>query len=225
MGPHCPWIAAAMAARQTRFSCHATLAAPGRQTDERTAQNCLPDPAQHRWSPPHLKPGSVATLETPVRLWTETTAQGKEQNAELTLLLHVPDKKGQNPSVRLRTRFVYRTTDPYAVEAHFIEGTDDETVWVFARDLLIEGLERRTGVGDVTVWPQSVPGIDKPRVFISLTAPEGTALLSADSGHLKAFLDSTRNLVGYGNEHTQMSTTFAALEYELGQLTCPGAND
>ena len=38
--------------------------------------------------------------------------------------------------------------DPLAVEALFDDGAPDPVRWVFARDLLAAGLDRRTGEGE-----------------------------------------------------------------------------
>ncbi|MEU9397622.1 SsgA family sporulation/cell division regulator [Streptomyces sp. NPDC048324] len=119
------------------------------------------------------------------------------------------------------TRLTYRVSDPYAVEARFQVDDRDETVWVFARDLLRNGLEKRSGLGDVVVWPG--PGTpEQRRVFIRISSPEGSALLSAASSDLKAFLGAANGLVAYGTEHSHLLPALNALETAIGELARPG---
>lgn len=58
----------------------------------------------------------------------------------------------------------FTTADPAAVRARF-RWPGDEAEWVFARDLLIDGLAGRAGVGDVVVQAERV------RVALVLTGP------------------------------------------------------
>lgn len=74
----------------------------------------------------------------------------------------------------------YSAQDPLAVEALFDEGGPDPVRWVFARDLLSAGLDRRTGDGDVIVWPTQ-DAQDRPVVHLRLRSPNGDALLEASA--------------------------------------------
>ena len=72
----------------------------------------------------------------------------------------------------------YSAHDPLAVEALFDDGTPDPVRWVFARDLLAAGLDRRTGDGDVVSWPTQ-DAQAHPAVHLRLRSPNGDALLEA----------------------------------------------
>ncbi|MFI0506921.1 SsgA family sporulation/cell division regulator [Streptomyces albogriseolus] len=141
--------------------------------------------------------------------------------AELRMLIHLDEREPPAPTSSLRTGLTYRVSDPYAVEARFRADDKDETVWVFARDLLRSGLERRSGLGDVVVWPGHGPEGDK-RVFMRISSPEGSALLSAADSDLRVFLGAASSLVAYGAEHPHLVPALNALETAIGELARPG---
>lgn len=127
-------------------------------------------------------------------------------DAEVELRLVVPDAG----TVPLRVALRYGIDDPFAVTAAFAgDGTTVE--WVFARDLLIGGLERPCGEGDVHVWPSHGSGRDL--VLLSLSSPDGQAVLEADAAELRRFLDMTLDLVPTGGEsvHVDVDAELAAL--------------
>lgn len=99
----------------------------------------------------------------------------------------------------LQTDFQYSTDDPMAVVAMFDTGEDETVRWVFARDLLNEGLDRRTGEGDIVVWP-ATDANGQSVVHIRLQSPDGTALIEADSREIEGFLAQTNELVAPGKE-------------------------
>ncbi|MEJ7743255.1 MAG: SsgA family sporulation/cell division regulator [Nocardioidaceae bacterium] len=68
-----------------------------------------------------------------------------------TLTLELIDATGA--ATPLAAELLYDKSDPYAVAACFRTGLDLPVRWVFARDLLAEGLYEPTGDGDVHVWP------------------------------------------------------------------------
>ncbi|MFG2803684.1 SsgA family sporulation/cell division regulator [Streptomyces pseudovenezuelae] len=144
-----------------------------------------------------------------------------ELSAELPMLFHLDERESLALTSSLPTRLTYRVSDPYAVEARFRAEDTDETVWIFARDLLKNGLERRNGLGDVVVWPGTGTQ-GEPRVFVRLSSPEGTALLSAADADLRAFLAAASNLVSYGAEHPHLAPALDALETAIGELARPG---
>lgn len=99
----------------------------------------------------------------------------------------------------LEAELQYSSTDPLAVVALFDTGEDAPIRWVFARDLLIGGLERRTGDGDVAVYPAT--GVDGDQaVRIRLRSPDGDALLEAGTDSISQFLAQTWRLVVPGAE-------------------------
>ncbi|AMW15077.1 MULTISPECIES: SsgA family sporulation/cell division regulator [Streptomyces] len=99
----------------------------------------------------------------------------------------------------------YAPTDPYAVHTTFHTGAEETTEWVFARELLTEGLRRPTGTGDVHIWPSHSHG--HPVVCIALSSPEGeAALLEAPAGALRSFLRRTYAEVPPDTEHHHIDT-------------------
>ncbi|GGP77768.1 hypothetical protein GCM10010231_56070 [Streptomyces sindenensis] len=147
-----------------------------------------------------------------------------ELSAELPMLLHLEPRESLTLTSSLHTRLTYRVSDPYAVEACFRADDQSETVWIFARDLLREGLEGRNGLGDVSVWPDAAKGA-RTRVFVRLSSPEGSALLSAAYADMRAFLEAGSSLVAYGAEHSHLLPALNALEATLGELARPGLCD
>lgn len=97
----------------------------------------------------------------------------------------------------------YDATDPIAVTALFDSGEAEPVRWVFARDLLEAGLDQRSGLGDVVIWPAE-DGDGRPSVRIQLSSPHGTALLEAPAEDVAAFLTATWRLVGAGDEYRHL---------------------
>lgn len=109
----------------------------------------------------------------------------------------------------------YDTRDPLAVAALFADGGDEPVPWVFARDLLSSGLDRRSGEGDVAVWPTT--HADGARVVhLRLRSPHGDALLEAPADAIRAFLIATWWLVPPGTEHRHLDVD-GVLEALLGE--------
>ncbi|MGJ7442746.1 SsgA family sporulation/cell division regulator [Aquipuribacter sp. MA13-6] len=116
-------------------------------------------------------------------------------DVEVTLRLVVPDAGPVPLPVSLR----YVAADPYAVRALFRGGDGETSVeWVFSRELLVDGMERATGLGDVHVWPSR--GSDGDIVVIALSSPDGRAVLHADADDLRLFIGRTLSVVPAGQE-------------------------
>jgi len=98
----------------------------------------------------------------------------------------------------------YRSSDPYAVTATFHTPTAD-VAWVFARDLLGAGLDRPVGLGDVRVAPGGGDG-DRGDgdIALTLSSPDGRALLGIDRASVGTFLRRTYRLVPAGRESDQL---------------------
>ncbi|MGN6244197.1 MAG: SsgA family sporulation/cell division regulator [Motilibacteraceae bacterium] len=127
--------------------------------------------------------------------------------ADLRVRLDVP---GDVP-VPLPVRLHYRTDEPFSVRAEFLTGDAGSVEWVFARDLLSDGLTQPAGDGDVRVWP--VAGAGTPVVSIALTSPDGHARLEADATVISAFIERTAALVPPGTEPSYLD-----LDNELDAL-------
>ncbi|WP_406257144.1 SsgA family sporulation/cell division regulator [Streptomyces chartreusis] len=149
---------------------------------------------------------------------------GLQLSAEVPMLFHFDEHESLALTSDLQTRLTYRALDPYAVEARFRTDDQRETVWIFARDLLKNGLERRDGLGDVAVWPGNGM-LGEPRVFLRISSPEGSALLSAADTDVRAFLEAISGLVAYGTEHLHLAPALNALEATIGELARPGRRD
>lgn len=115
-----------------------------------------------------------------------------ERELDLRLLL------SPGRSVAVPARLGYRTGDPYAVHLTFHINSEFPVHWTFARELMIEGVFRPTGEGDVRVWPSGADGGNA--VCLALSSPDGNALLMLPSGPLSAWLERTLRLVPAGTE-------------------------
>lgn len=118
-------------------------------------------------------------------------------NVTHALTLELIDSGGR--ATPLAAELSYDSRDPYAVTALF--KTQDTTVrWVFARDLLREGLFDPTGDGDVHVWP-CLDARGHAVTILELSSPDGEALLQAQSDEVNEFLRQTEQLVPVGAEN------------------------
>ena len=95
--------------------------------------------------------------------------------------------------------FRYEPSDPFAVRAEFqLVPGDEPVVWVFARELVLDGLQGPAGRGDVALWPSRSQG--QPVVCIALSSPDGQALMECRRGDLVRFLEQTLARVPAGEE-------------------------
>ena len=103
----------------------------------------------------------------------------------------------ETAAVPVKVELRYETLDPYAVVAAFRTGRH-LVDWVFARDLLADGLLGEAGDGDVRIRPSA----DDPEcVLFELNSPSGHAVFEASAQELADFLDRTYDVVLPGNEH------------------------
>ncbi|MFD3440967.1 SsgA family sporulation/cell division regulator [Streptomyces sp. NPDC058685] len=119
-----------------------------------------------------------------------------ERELELKLVLS-PER-----SVPVPARLTYRTDDPYAVHVTFHVGSDSPVKWTFGRELLVEGVFRPCGHGDVRVWPTKVDG--RNVVLMALSSPDGDALLEAVATVVSAWLERTLRVVPPGSESERL---------------------
>jgi hypothetical protein len=101
-------------------------------------------------------------------------------------------------STPVRSRWSYRASEPFTVTAAFQTARDRWVEWLFARELLVEGLREPAGIGDVRVRPDSSRGVDV--LVVEIESPEGFAFLEMDHEAVEAFLDATADLVPLGAE-------------------------
>ncbi|MFJ9180235.1 SsgA family sporulation/cell division regulator [Streptomyces sp. NPDC102360] len=127
-----------------------------------------------------------------------------ERELELKLVLS-PER-----SIPVPARLTYRTDDPYAVHVTFHIGSHHPVNWTFARELLVEGVFRPCGHGDVRVWPTKVDG--RSVVLVALSSPDGDALLEMPAAQVSAWLERTLRAVPPGTETDQLGIDDALAE-------------
>ncbi|WEH17647.1 SsgA family sporulation/cell division regulator [Streptomyces sp. VNUA24] len=115
-----------------------------------------------------------------------------ERELELGLVLS-PERTLPVPA-----KLGFRSDDPYAVHITFHINSDRPVHWTFARELLVEGVFRPCGQGDVRVWPTKVSG--RGVVLMALSSPDGDALLEAPAAAVSAWLERTLRVVPPGSE-------------------------
>ena len=96
------------------------------------------------------------------------------------------------------TVLAYRRTDPYAVTMTFLTGEGDLT-WTFGRDLLVHGVDRPVGDGDVHVAP-AISDVGRAVVDVELSSPDGHLVLEARTHELSDFIARTTSVVAPGAE-------------------------
>ena len=115
---------------------------------------------------------------------------------ELELRLVVPG----GPSLPVLAGLRYDANDPWAVRVAFHTGGEGDGIveWMFARQLLTDGVAKTVGEGDVRVWP-SVHGSERV-VNLAMASPSGSALFEIDRDALVEFLQQTYLAVPTGSE-------------------------
>ncbi len=120
-------------------------------------------------------------------------------STQLELHLVVPG----GPSLPVLASLCYAADDPWAVRVTFHTGgsdSDDVVEWMFARQLLTDGIRGPVGEGDVRVWP-AMRGFDRI-VHLAMASPSGSALFEIDRNGLVQFLQQTYLLVPTGAEES-----------------------
>lgn len=131
-----------------------------------------------------------------------------ERELEMHLVLS-PER-----SIAVPARLGYRSGDPFAVHITFHVGSDAPVNWTFARELLVEGVFRPCGHGDVRIWPAKADG--RSVICMALSSPDGSALLEAASSPVTAWLERTLRAVPPGTEQDRIS-----MDDGLNQLLAP----
>ena len=116
--------------------------------------------------------------------------------AEIELRLVVPG----GPSLPVLAGLRYESNDPWAVRVAFQTGGEADGVveWMFARQLLTDGIAAAVGEGDVRVWP-GTHGAERV-VNLAMASPSGSALFEIDRDTLVEFLQQTYVSVPTGSE-------------------------
>jgi hypothetical protein len=117
--------------------------------------------------------------------------------AELSLRMVVDSDR----TVEVPCALEYRAEEPYAVRATFRTGVAD-IEWMFSRELMLEGLQRPSGEGDVVIWPESHG--PAPLILLALNSPSGQAVMECDRPHIELFLRRSFDIVAVGEESAAM---------------------
>jgi hypothetical protein len=136
-----------------------------------------------------------------------------ERELELYLVLS-PER-----SIAVPARLAYRTADPYAVHITFHTASEHPVDWTFARELLVEGVFRPCGHGDVRIRPATGEG--RNVILLELSSPDGEALLEVSSAAVSAWLERTLRVVPPGTESERLGIDGALAEL----LARTGADD
>lgn len=114
--------------------------------------------------------------------------------SEIELRLVVPG----GPSLPVVAGLGYAADDPWAVRVAFHTGGEGDGLveWMFARQLLTDGIAGAVGEGDVRVWPAQHSRV----VNLAMASPSGSALFEIDRDVLVEFLQQTYLAVPTGSE-------------------------
>ncbi|MFT6565186.1 MAG: hypothetical protein ACJAY5_001953 [Actinomycetes bacterium] len=100
-------------------------------------------------------------------------------------------------SVSVLALLDYSAHEPYSVRATF-RTSDGDVNWVFARELIAEGLRKPAGDGDIAMWPSKTN--DREVLCLSLSSPSGQALMEAPRDVIEEFLARSYRVVPLGSE-------------------------
>lgn len=132
----------------------------------------------------------------------EARSHSSEQDCAdlvLTMWRHV----SEHESLPVRARFGYDRAQPLEVCVEFVNDSGAAVTWVLSRDLLMAGLHRPSGDGDVRIWPPC-PRHGGDRIWILLQGRTGVALLEGDVAPVRAWLGETLRSVPFGAEGLAM---------------------
>lgn len=115
------------------------------------------------------------------------TALSKVINRPLKLTLLA---NGQ--AYRIDVALIWDALVHVEVQLVVFPGARDEKIWALSRDLLIDGLDGRAGLGDVFIGPYWHDGTIRK---ITLASPSGVCSLLIKRSCLDSFLTATRGYV------------------------------
>ncbi|MET8687601.1 SsgA family sporulation/cell division regulator [Streptomyces sp. NPDC004732] len=119
---------------------------------------------------------------------------GETVQAEVMMSFLVSEELSFRIPVELR----YELADPYAVRLTFHLPGDAPVTWTFGRELLVDGVGRPCGDGDVRVEPTDSAMLDEALIRLQVGADQ--ARFRVGIPPLLAFLDRTDKLVPLGQE-------------------------
>ncbi|HXH78370.1 SsgA family sporulation/cell division regulator [Nocardioides sp.] len=98
----------------------------------------------------------------------------------------------------LQSVMAYHRQDPFAITMTFLT-PDESLTWTFGRELLIDGLRRTSGDGDVSIAPAVSPTGQRV-VLITLSSPDGRLILQARQSQIAEFVERSLVVVPLGAE-------------------------
>lgn len=110
-------------------------------------------------------------------------------------VFEIAARDGVGPTL-LEALLSYDARDPYAVQVAF-QLHHAPVRWLFARDLLRDGMIFPTGPGDVRIRPSAS---NSDRIEFTFASPSGQAWLTTDAAVLRDFLQQTFEAVPAGDE-------------------------
>lgn len=134
--------------------------------------------------------------------------------ATVTLDLTATLIRADGDPLPVRAALSYDLSDPYAISAIFTAPSSPQVSWVFARELLTDGMFGAAGVGDVRVWgispdDQGTSPEDRRDVYIGLVSSDGEALLHFSGTELGRFPTRTYAECSPGDEHVHVDIDLA----------------
>ncbi|WP_051812412.1 SsgA family sporulation/cell division regulator [Kitasatospora sp. MBT63] len=134
---------------------------------------------------------------------------GAIQN-RVPMILRVTD----DLEIPLMSELSYDPGDPLAVSITFNLSPDEEIPWVFAREVLLEGLTKPSGQGYIHIRPAGRLGT-LGDVHITLFGPAGPVELAAPIPPLVAFLDRSDQTVPIGEETSIIDAAIDSFAHAL----------
>jgi len=120
---------------------------------------------------------------------------------------------GDGITLPVPAELAYDASEPLSVRITFWADAAGPVVWVFARDLLADGVWMPAGQGDIGIWP--AVSDTKDAVCIALSSPDGSALLECDRGELAKFVSRAYAAVPREDETAYLDVD-AAIDALLG---------
>lgn len=111
------------------------------------------------------------------------------------------------------TRWTYDSTEPYALTVAFATERGRWVEWVFARDLLVDGLTGPAGEGDLRIRPHDEAA---ELLMLEIHAPTGSATFVLDRADTEDFLADTLDEVPAGTESTHFDIDRLLAELTTG---------
>lgn len=126
---------------------------------------------------------------------------------------HIAALRTQGQPVPVSTRWTYRADEPFAITVAFATERGRWVEWIFARDLLIDGLSAPSGEGDLRVAPHEE---DEDLLLMEIHSPTGSATFELDRDDTEDFLAHSLELVPVGAESTRFDIDRLLAELTTG---------